>query len=914
MCLQETWYSKQELELGNTLHSDFLSVGAAVVDHSTGLIYGRPYGGAAIFYRKTLAGVIKPLKFTLCDWCVGIEFSTDNCSFIILNVYLPYECSDNEDDYIKCLSELQTIIESLGNTSFAIVGDWNANLLPDNNGIIKSTFAKYVLDFCECNELNISSRVCLPPDSYTYVSERWGTFSWLDHAITSNDFHSSISSMYICHEVTCTDHIPFSFKVVTGNLPKIDNSTHTNDIYCAKTRWKTASRDSFELYNTFTDLYYLSDLCYDTIPCCTNVNCKDPEHRNVLASTYDRFVSTLLKASDRAIKHGRAGISKSAKKKPGWSTMVEEKFRASRMSFKMWQDHGKPRHGPVFDLYYRDKLSYKHAVRYIKRNENKLQADGMATALCNHDYAGFWSTVKCINNSKPPLPECIGDAHGVEEVKQEWKTHYEGILNSVSGSADNKFFKINVSSKDVPTITLVQLFMCIQSMSNKKSCGLDGIFLEHLLHCSLSMLSLLCSLFNSFIMHGFLPKDMMSVMISPLLKSKAGNLCDKDNYRPIALANFLSKLFECILVRKLQPYLLTCSNQFGFKKSSSTDMCLFVLKDVIDYYNSLNSNVFVCFLDASKAFDRVNHAKLFNLLQGRGVPLIFIRIIAFWYKFQLMCVKWGNSLSSFFSVSNGVRQGSVLSPHLFNVYVDEISKCLNSLNIGCQLDGLLLNHLFYADDLCIFAPSTAGLQILIDKCYTAGLELDIAFNASKCKVMHFRCKYFKYCVFPSFSIGNLCLQVCSSFKYLGHILSSDGSDDLDIQRQLKSVYARGNSLIRKFHMCSNHIKALLFKSYCSSLYTCQLWRSYKAATFRRLNVAFHCTFKQMLNVSRFESNSMTFVTNGVSTCQEVIRKSVFSFQCRIYESRNAILMCIVRSSHFQRSPLFLKWQNLLFCD
>ena len=156
--------------------------------------------------------------------------------------------------------------------------------------------------------------------------------------------------------------------------------------------------------------------------------------------------------------------------------------------------------------------------------------------------------------------------------------------------------------------------------------------------------------------------------------------------------------------------------------------------------------------------------------------------------------------------------------------------------------------------------------------------------------------------------------MCSSFKYLGHILSSDGSDDLDIQRQLKSVYARGNSLIRKFHMCSNHIKALLFKSYCSSLYTCQLWRSYKAATFRRLNVAFHCTFKQMLNVSRFESNSMTFVTNGVSTCQEVIRKSVFSFQCRIYESRNAILMCIVRSSHFQRSPLFLKWQNLLFCD
>ena len=115
-------------------------------------------------------------------------------------------------------------------------------------------------------------------------------------------------------------------------------------------------------------------------------------------------------------------------------------------------------------------------------------------------------------------------------------------------------------------------------------------------------------------------------------------------------------------------------------------------------------------------------------------------------------------------------------------------------------------------------------------------------------------------------------------------------------------------------MCSNSIKALLFKSYCSSLYTCQLWSNYKTATLRRLNVAFHCTFKQMLNVSRYQSNSMTFVNNGVDTCQEVIRKCIHSFSCRIWNSDNVFISCIVQSDHFKLSRLFLKWQNLLFCD
>lgn len=77
--------------------------------------------------------------------------------------------------------------------------------------------------------------------------------------------------------------------------------------------------------------------------------------------------------------------------------------------------------------------------------------------------------------------------------------------------------------------------------------------------------------------------------------------------------------------------------------------------------------MFMCFLDASKAFDRINHEKLFNKLSKRGVPRYLIRILIFWYLQQTMQVKWGEFISDTFKVSNGIQQGGILSPLLFNV-------------------------------------------------------------------------------------------------------------------------------------------------------------------------------------------------------------------------------------------------------
>ena len=97
--------------------------------------------------------------------------------------------------------------------------------------------------------------------------------------------------------------------------------------------------------------------------------------------------------------------------------------------------------------------------------------------------------------------------------------------------------------------------------------------------------------------------------------------------------------------------------QFGFKKKSSTVVCTAVLDEIVNYYTKKGSNVYAVFLDASKAFDRVNHLKLFNLLQAKGVCPAFLRLLFNMYTNQVMSVVWNNCKSASFGASNGVKQG-----------------------------------------------------------------------------------------------------------------------------------------------------------------------------------------------------------------------------------------------------------------
>ena len=109
-----------------------------------------------------------------------------------------------------------------------------------------------------------------------------------------------------------------------------------------------------------------------------------------------------------------------------------------------------------------------------------------------------------------------------------------------------------------------------------------------------------------------------------------------------------------------------------------------------------------------------------------------------------------NSVSSKFTVSNGVRQGGILSPFLFNIYMDDLSVKLTKCPTGCIAGGTIVNHLMYADDIVLLSPSATGLSLLLHVCGKYGLEHDIRFNSKKSAVLIFRNSFVKDFSYPSF--------------------------------------------------------------------------------------------------------------------------------------------------------------------
>lgn len=121
----------------------------------------------------------------------------------------------------------------------------------------------------------------------------------------------------------------------------------------------------------------------------------------------------------------------------------------------------------------------------------------------------------------------------------------------------------------------------------------------------------------------------MSVVLVPIIKDKSENINSKDSYRTIAIASILSTLLENLFLNILSIYLLTSSHQVGCKPKHSTDACMFVLEEAVDLYVMQHSSVYIGFIDASKAFDRVNHQVLFDKLKKRGVLEYMIMILIF---------------------------------------------------------------------------------------------------------------------------------------------------------------------------------------------------------------------------------------------------------------------------------------------
>lgn len=213
LCLQETFLVKQDLKGLNSISDSFHGAGESTTDLSQGIKKGRIPGGVAILWNKSLDSAINVIRLAV-DWCIAIQITQGDKKFIILNIYLPYECQHNEEEYVNKLAFISSFLQSEALTNIFIVGDMNADISDK-----RSSFANHISNFCADNNLTLSSRELLPAESYTHISEAWHTTSWLDHCLSTADAHASLLRMEVLYNVSTSDHIPVKMLVKLEYIP-----------------------------------------------------------------------------------------------------------------------------------------------------------------------------------------------------------------------------------------------------------------------------------------------------------------------------------------------------------------------------------------------------------------------------------------------------------------------------------------------------------------------------------------------------------------------------------------------------------------------------------------------------------------------------------------------------------------------
>ena len=260
---------------------------------------------------------------------------------------------------------------------------------------------------------------------------------------------------------------------------------------------------------------------------------------------------------------------------------------------------------------------------------------------------------------------------------------------------------------------------------------------------------------------------------------------------------------------------------------------------------SLNSTVNLCALDLSKAFDRMNHYGLFIKLMVKRIPQNLLELLENWFRCGSTCVKWGAHISEFFALNAGIRQGGVLSPYLFALYIDSVVDKVRSTNVGCTVNGACLSILLYANDIILLAPTVMALQQLVMACEDELSWLDMHINVNKTFCIRIGPKYR---VDPAKIVTRSGLEIewADTIRYLGIYLRRHSVFMCCLDNHKRSFYRSFNAIYGKIgRVASEEVIIQLVQSKCVPvmLYCLEACPLKKSQLQSLENVIVHCFMK-----------------------------------------------------------------------
>jgi hypothetical protein len=387
----------------------------------------------------------------------------------------------------------------------------------------------------------------------------------------------------------------------------------------------------------------------------------DRDHVQVLTDEYIKLLNDTMQASAAEAscipKHR-------SKPKPYWCPELSRLRDKKRFWWSMWVMNDRPREGEAYKCYKGVKKLFRQVSRNNIANMSRRKYVSLNTMYVQKNMCAFWNTIEGIQrkNVNSTL------------TAQEFGNYYSDVMNDryplskeqseIESVVKARFYENQYYTQHVK-VTPERVGELIDSLKKNSAPGADGISAEYLiLGKSLDLCSHLASIYSIILSWNIVPHVFQTGVVIPILKKASLNPNEPSNYQPITLSSVHSKLIENLMI----PADNVSDCQFGFRTKRGTSFGCALLNDIMHYFNDQGSPLYVCSLDAEKCFDRIWHAGLMFKLWD-VLPLAHWLLLYRWYTTISARVKWNSVYRNVFGIDQGVHQGSVLSPYLFNIFI-----------------------------------------------------------------------------------------------------------------------------------------------------------------------------------------------------------------------------------------------------
>ena len=847
--LQETWLHDFEIDKVNKIIPNFMMKATSSMDATDISRLGRPFGGCLIMWNKSLKVNVKSIPTTSNRICALEINNKKGIKLIIISIYMPV--NDNSATSIltfgDTLSEVSSIINTYDEHKVIIGGDFNVDFNKD------SINKDILTNFCVTENLTTEFHQFPNNISFTYESST-GNRSHIDHFIYSTNISDKITNVQCKIDGNnLSDHHPLDLclKIDYDKSKETSNNASTDNTI--KFNWKKTSQEYKILYSQILDEMLSNLEINDNAINCNNIKCSI--HSEYIHELFEATINAMTTATEMTIPK----INNNSKKPvPGWNSYVKPFKEKSIFWNDIWKSAGCPANGELASIRRTTKARYHQAIRYVKRNEDHIIKCNTSNHLNKKHFSQFWETIRKIKyRDNKSNPNIIDDISGDQNIANHFKDKYSTLYNSRKGISDNTYARQNVKISDKclknechekHNITYLDVKTAIKKLKKDKYDMIYNICTDNITNASNYFIELLAKIFNSMLIHGFSFNELNKSVIKPIIKNKRKCHSDSNNYRGIALSSLLLKLLEYIIINKIENNLNSSDYQFAYKREHSTIMCNFLLDQTIQYYLNNNTDVYCVFLDATKAFDLIDHEQLFKTLNDNGICPLFIRLIMVLYKFNNAVVQYNQAISSSFGMETGTKQGSVLSAYLFTLYMDNLVKALLSTNVGCMVGSKLINTLVYADDVVLIGPSVSAMKILLETCESFTKSHHVNFNTSKSSLLYFNKSKESNYVDLDLKLCGVTIPIKNEVNYLGTILKNDLQLH-NADKCISDMKTRSNVIINEFSQIDSSARSKLFKSQAMSFYGCELF-NLDDPYINKLLTAWRVCSRRILNVHR----------------------------------------------------------------